>query len=647
MTALQTSRATAPAPSAHPRLTVAWIALAYALGYLGWSRFGGASEPVRAFASESVLLPLNAAATFLFLRAARRPRGSAAMRPALRLLAAAGATLVLGNAIALVQLHVDGRIPTGSLADVCFLVGYPLTLAALLRIPGAQRREDRWKLLCDAGMVLSGAGVALWYFVLRAPVTGASDGMAVTLAMVYPLADLLLLVGLVSIALRQAADGDRIAVRWLALATSLMVVADLWFNLLVARTGQRTALSSDLLFLAGAVATIVAAERFWQGPIAEAAQSPAVASLAARLRALLPFAAAGATYALLLVVALRAWVPPLSGLAVGAVAVSIFLGARQLFAFRRRSAVLAEAAVRASEARFRSLVQNSSDLTFQLDEHGAITFASSSSARVIGYQPEELVGRHLSSLVQPEDASQVTSYLETAGQLPAVSPAAEWRFRRPDGRVVQVEAVASNLLADATVCGIVLNVRDVGERKALLDQLAYQAFHDPLTGLANRALFYDRVAHALTLAHRHARTVMVLFLDLDDFKQVNDTLGHAEGDRLLTMIAARLRACARATDTVARLGGDEFALLVEDQNADEGGTHLVERIREQMTFPFHLGGADLHVSTSIGSATARDGSVDDILRHADVAMYSAKRAEKGSHRAYDPSMLREERLSGG
>jgi diguanylate cyclase (GGDEF)-like protein len=207
--------------------------------------------------------------------------------------------------------------------------------------------------------------------------------------------------------------------------------------------------------------------------------------------------------------------------------------------------------------------------------------------------------------------------------------------------------VANNLVADPMVAGIVLNARDVGERKALLDQLAHQAFHDPLTGLANRALFYDRVSHALDLAHRQGRAVVVLFLDLDDFKQVNDTLGHGEGDRLLTMIAARLRACARATDTVARLGGDEFALLVEDQLADEGGRKLVARIREQMAFPFTLAGTEVQVGTSIGSATGHGGSVDDILRHADIAMYTAKRAQKGSHRAYDPSMLRGEDIGDG
>jgi diguanylate cyclase (GGDEF)-like protein len=147
------------------------------------------------------------------------------------------------------------------------------------------------------------------------------------------------------------------------------------------------------------------------------------------------------------------------------------------------------------------------------------------------------------------------------------------------------------------------------------------------------------VTHAITLARRHARAVTVLYLDLDDFKQVNDSLGHAEGDRLLTLIAARLQACARSTDTVARLGGDEFAVLVEDTDSAVSAESLVERIREQMSYPFTLAGGDVSVTASIGSASAVGGGMDEILRYADLAMYSAKRSGRGQHRAFEAGML--------
>jgi diguanylate cyclase (GGDEF)-like protein/PAS domain S-box-containing protein len=359
-----------------------------------------------------------------------------------------------------------------------------------------------------------------------------------------------------------------------------------------------------------------------------------------RVASLLPFVAAGATYALLCVIALRSWVAPLSGVALGAVAVSVFLGARQLLSFRQSAARLTEEAVRASEARFRSLVQHSSDLIFVIGADGVIQFASSSASRLIGYEPEALVGVDLLALAHRDDADVVASFVRVAASLPGVSPPAEWRLRGTDDTIVQVEAIASNRLADDAVGGIVVNARDVGERKALLDQLAHQAFHDPLTGLANRALFYDRVSHALELGQREGRTVTVLFLDLDGFKQINDTMGHAEGDHLLRMVANRLRACARATDTVARLGGDEFAVLVEDTAVARSTERLIERIREQMAFPYTLATREVRISASIGSASTIGGDVDEVLRHADVAMYAAKRAEKGGHRAFEREMLK-------
>jgi diguanylate cyclase (GGDEF)-like protein/PAS domain S-box-containing protein len=620
-----------------PRLTIAGLAVLYAAAYLLWLRGGGASDRVRELVSESVFIPLNATLALVFLRAARRGDTQNAMRRTLHYLAAASAFVAAGNVVTLATVVRGGAVSSGSLADLCFFAGYPLTLAAYLSIPVGRHRMDRWKMLCDAGMVLSGAGVALWYFVLRPIVDGAPSPGAVVLALAYPLSDLLLLVGIVTIALRRPLNDHRGAIAWLGISSALAVVADLAFNLVVMRGGRRSTFATDALYFATYLSLMVSAELFLRSPAAEgsAHEHPRLSRLASAL----PFIAAGATYALLCVIALRSWVAPLSGVALGAVAVSVFLGARQLRSFQQTAVRLAEAAVRASEARFRSLVQHSSDLIFVIGANGQIQFASSSASRLIGYESDALIGVDLVALAHRDDADAVASFVRVAAELPGVSPPAEWRLRGTDDTIVQVEAIASNRLADEAVRGIVVNARDVGERKALLDQLAHQAFHDPLTGLANRALFYDRVSHALQLAHREERTVTLLFLDLDGFKQVNDTMGHAEGDHLLRMIANRLRACARATDTVARLGGDEFAVLVEDTAVARSTERLIDRIREQMAFPFTLAGREVRISASIGSASAGGGDVDEVLRHADVAMYVAKRAERGSHRAFDRKML--------
>jgi diguanylate cyclase (GGDEF)-like protein/PAS domain S-box-containing protein len=638
MTPPSPARASDEASTRRPALPVATIAIACAAAYLVWLQFGGAEARVRDVVSEAVFLPVNTALALLFFLGARRADTRAPMRRALRLLSAASATVVAGNLVTLLAVVRTGSVAAGSLADLLFLAGYPFTLAAYLSIPVGPRRGDRWKLLCDAGMVLSGAGVALWYFVLRPMALNSASSWAIALALLYPLSDLLVLVGITTIVLRQPLDDHRGAILWLGVSSALAVVADLAFNLIVIAGGRRSLFVTDLLYLATYLSLMVSAELFLRSP---STKGPAHEHRRlSRVASTLPFVAAGATYALLCAIALRTWVAPLSGVALGAVAVSIFLGARQLLSFRQNAARLAEAAVRASEARFRSLVQHSSDLIFVIGADGMIQFASSSASRLIGYEADTLVGMSLVALAHADDSEAVSSFVKVAASLPGVSPPAEWRMRGTDDTVVQVEAIASNRLADEAVRGIVVNARDVGERKALLDQLAHQAFHDPLTGLANRALFYDRVSHALELSQREGRTVTVLFLDLDGFKQVNDTMGHAEGDHLLRMVANRLRACARATDTVARLGGDEFAVLVEDTAVARSTERLIERIREQMAFPFTLAGREARISASVGSASAIGGEVDEVLRHADVAMYAAKRAEKGSHRAFEPAMLR-------
>jgi diguanylate cyclase (GGDEF)-like protein/PAS domain S-box-containing protein len=631
-------RASDEATIRRPRLTVAALAIAYAAAYLLWLRFGEAGGRVRELASEAVFLPLNAVLAIVFLLASNREDTRPPMRRTLRYLAAASATVVAGNLATLEAVARQGSVRAGSLADLLFLAGYPLTLAAYLSIPVGQHRMDRWKLLCDAGMVLSGAGVALWYFVLRPIAGGSASSEQIALALIYPLADLLVLVGIATIVLRQPLDDHRGAITWLGVSSALAVAADLAFNLVVINGGRRSMVTTDVLYFGTYLSLMISAELFLRSPSTAAAAREHHRLF--RVAKVLPFLAAGATYALLCVIALRSWVEPLSGVALGAVAVSVFLGARQLLSFRQNAARMAEAAVRASEARFRSLVQHSSDLIFVIGADGVIEFASSSASRLIGYEPDALVGVDLAALAHHDDADIVASFVKVAAGLPGVSPPAEWRLRGTNDAVVQVEAIASNRLDDDAVRGIVVNARDVGERKALLDQLAHQAFHDPLTGLANRALFYDRVSHALELAQREGRTVTVLFLDLDGFKQINDTMGHAEGDHLLRMVANRLRACARATDTVARLGGDEFAVLVEDTAIARSTERLIDRIREQMAFPFMLANREVRISASVGSASTIGGDVDEVLRHADVAMYAAKRAEKGSHRAFDMEMLR-------
>jgi diguanylate cyclase (GGDEF)-like protein/PAS domain S-box-containing protein len=309
------------------------------------------------------------------------------------------------------------------------------------------------------------------------------------------------------------------------------------------------------------------------------------------------------------------------------------------------SAVLTEDLVRRqSEARFSSLVQNSSDVVMVVDADSTIRYMSPSVERVLGHEPNELEGTKLTVLIHPEDRTHVLQFLTTGGRGSEAPPGlTEFRMRHEDDFWLHVEALRTNLLQDENVRGIVLNTRDVSERKAFEEQLSHQAFHDAVTGLANRALFKDRVEHALERQSRASIPVSVLFMDLDDFKTINDSLGHAAGDRLLGEVGDRLKSSLRQADTAARLGGDEFAILLEDGGDGVDAAEVAVRILAALEGPFHLEGKEVFVRASIGIAsddtsTAGPEGAEELLRNADVAMYMAKEAGKGRYQVFEPAM---------
>ncbi len=307
----------------------------------------------------------------------------------------------------------------------------------------------------------------------------------------------------------------------------------------------------------------------------------------------------------------------------------------------RRAVVLGDARrslERHSEERVHALIEHSSDVITVVGRDLVVRWQSPSVERILGCSADALVGRGLSELVHPDDVllleSHVVAGLETPGTVTFTA-----RFRTVDGEWRHLEAIAENRVTDPAVAGIVLSMRDITERKVLEEELRHQAFHDALTGLANRALFEDRLAHALAGARRHGRPVAVLFLDLDDFKTINDSLGHSTGDELLRAVAIRLSGVIRVTDTAARLGGDEFAVLLEIMEEEMDAETVAERMLDALRAPFDLAGRELRISASVGLAKS-DGSagVDELLRNADTAMYAAKESGKGTAQAFEAGM---------
>jgi diguanylate cyclase (GGDEF)-like protein/PAS domain S-box-containing protein len=276
-----------------------------------------------------------------------------------------------------------------------------------------------------------------------------------------------------------------------------------------------------------------------------------------------------------------------------------------------------------SERRFRSLVEHSAELVAVIDEKRRIRFVTPAFQRTLGYEEEALLGTSLLDLVHPEDRE---------GE--------RWRLRHEDGSWVETEMDSKDLRDDPAVRGYVVTLRDVEERRALEDQIHHQAFHDSLTGLANRALFEDRLNHALERVRRDERQgASVVFIDLDDFKTVNDSLGHAAGDDLLRAFAGCLADCTRRMDTVARFGGDEFAVLVEGFMAEDAAAVIADRIHAALEKPIRLDNDDVYVHASVGIASGNAATTaDEVVRNADLAMYSAKADGKGRSAFFEQSM---------
>ncbi|MFE3876794.1 putative bifunctional diguanylate cyclase/phosphodiesterase [Kitasatospora sp. NPDC059146] len=296
---------------------------------------------------------------------------------------------------------------------------------------------------------------------------------------------------------------------------------------------------------------------------------------------------------------------------------------------------------RNSELYFRALVQNASDVILILDADDGIRYASSSAERVLGHP--DLNGTRLTDLVPPEDSREVGGALArmrgSAEPPRGDQPREHWRLLRQDRTPIEAEVRYTDLRDDPTVGGLVLTLRDVTEQRQMERELTHRAFHDSLTGLANRVLFQDRVGHALSRGERSGAVTGVLFIDLDDFKVVNDTQGHAVGDELLVAVSLRVSTALRSSDTAARLGGDEFAVLVEDASCPSDVDTIAAGVLAVFTEPFKLSAGAVRVSASIGVSTTED-SVDsaELLAHADLALYSAKAAGRRQWCHYRPAL---------
>jgi diguanylate cyclase (GGDEF)-like protein/PAS domain S-box-containing protein len=543
---------------------------------------------------------------------------------------------------------VLGRdVPFPSLADVGYLAAPPLAAAALITLPFAARSlVRRLRQVLDGLMISASLLLASWVMVLR-PLfrSGGDDLLSMAISLAYPIGDVV--VGtIVLFVLARAPMGRGTRETPLPLLGGGLVaiaVADSGFVYLTAVGSYSSGALIDAGWFLGYLLILLAARK----PEADPAEEEASAGVD-RMGLFLPYIAVVGAVVVSTIGHLQqgildsfaAWCRSFIILALVGRQVLSLLENLSLARHLEARVVERTAELRASEQRFQALVQHSSEVVILVDADGKVEYVSESMTRVFGYSEAHLLGRPLTRILDDDAGIRLRQGLAEVAERAYGVLELELPLRHRDGHQCTVQFTITNLLDNPSVGGLVLNTRDISERRQLEDQLVHQAFHDSLTSLANRALFKDRVDHALQRTKRQTPSVAVLFLDLDGFKEVNDSLGHAAGDRLLIQVAERLHSCVRPSDTVARFSGDEFAVLIEDASDDIDVVQVAERVLEGLRQPFVVNGRELHVRGSMGIARM-DGDVDgadQLLRNADLAMYRAKAAGNGGYERYDPEM---------
>ena len=617
-------------------LLTGWAA--FSLFFAAWLVFGwgGATTTLRVDDIGEFVIAFVAAAACVFTAVRHRGR----TRLAWALIAGSAFAWGAGQVVWSYFELLKGQLaPFPSLADLGYLAAMPLAIAGVLCFPSAPSRVvSRTRTIVDGLLIAGSLLIISWSTVLGAVYHAASVGLAGDLlGLAYPIGDVVIGTMVVILAAR-APRATRLPLYLLAGGLVANLLADSGFAYLTATNQYATTNAIDAGWVAGYLLIGIAALCAASTPVLTAgAERPPD-----RPGLLLPYVPVVAAAAAAAIERVRVGsLEPVVFWSLLAVTVLVLI--RQYLALTDNLILNRQLAINAAELskgqeHFRSLVQNSSDVITLIGGDGLIRYQSASVERILGYSEAELVGMPFGDLVHADDRLQVLRKIDEAINIAGPSLALECRLRRKDDSYCSTEVTITNLLEVPAVRGLVLNTRDVSERKALEAKLSHQAFHDPLTDLPNRAAFRIHLEHALD--GERERRIAVLFLDLDEFKAVNDTLGHDIGDKLLAAVGARIASTLRPGDTVARLGGDEFAVLLKNMEDEQIAARVADRIIRQFIAPFGIGGKQIAIHASIGIAGLVSGqeAAEELIRNADVAMYIAKSKGKARYVEYDASL---------
>ena len=624
---------TAPLSGWVDRLCLALLFYVVTCIVLMLTGFGG--ERVRHYVGLLADTPACIVALIVTLETTRRmvPGPS---KTAWRMLSASLALYAIGTSIG-VNDWLHDRDPFPGIADFFFLAFYPcffIAVGLMIRVAAVQMRWTQFVL--DAAILVAGFGAFFWFLIIRPAATSTElDFVKNALSQTYIALNCILVLTL-GVLLLAGADNNKSprVPLLLSIGFATMLLGDVAWSVAKITGHYLPGDLQDILYVACYVPLAAAGrEQIRMG--SQNTHSAVSKSLAQAL----PYAAMLTAFLVLVTLTQGDVGNPATVMTIIVFVLALLVLVRQTLVLREDAATRERRAARLVEDRYASLIANASDVIMIAGVDGTLRFASPASEHTLGLSPDELSGKNLLDLWTGGDAERLAAFLgdvaATDGE--PIGPV-EMSIERGRERYV-LEVVGSNLTRDPAVQGLALNFRDITERKGLEEQLRQLAFHDSLTLLANRGLFRDRVQHALTLAQRGGHQVAVMFLDLDNFKNVNDTLGHDAGDRLLQAVAQRLVKSTRSSDTVARLGGDEFAILVEGCTATFEVERLAASLITKLDQPFPLGTTEVHVSASVGVAfSSSEVGADALLSKADIAMYHAKSAGKNRFTAFQPQM---------
>jgi diguanylate cyclase (GGDEF)-like protein/PAS domain S-box-containing protein len=613
----------------------------YSVIFVTWLLAGWGSERIHATVREAGFTPLMLAGIIFAGRMALLKSVDHRYRRAWGAIALGFLCWLAADVVWAYYVIVHGDVPEVSLAYVAYMAVWVFLIIGILLFPSSPlSRSELIRYAVDYAIILVSVAVLVSYFVLGPDLVGyaAEPTLGTYIMLSYPVVGTLVILAVAGLLIRRPVAGTTCVIALLGVGLVIYSLADLLWIYLDARGMEAHAGLLYTAWFTGQLLVCVAPQRHYD-VINRGVSSSGSSQHVDVLRKITPYFAAALGGAVVLTAGLPELFSRFGAIVILLLLLLILFAIRQVVTLRENARLRIEQVRQEDEARFQALVEHSSDVISVLDRDLVCRFQSPSIREVANEEPEVFIGTQIGDWVHPDDREHVEAALIRVINGEDNRVRFEWRAVHPDDRVFHVETIVSNELNNPVVNGLVLNSRDITERKYLEDVLTYQAYHDALTNLPNRASFLNTLMRAIRDIGPEDG-IGLIFLDLDRFKLINDTLGHDAGDELLVHVSQHLGACLRPGDTLARLAGDEFTILLPGIRSLDEARGVANRVLRQMEDPITLAGKTVPVSCSIGVAFTDSPETEpsELLRRADTAMYAAKRNGRGRVDVFEPWM---------